>query len=119
VTQLEPGFFTAWLLRANSYRELEMYEEALSDYNTALMHSEETSIYTGRALCKYYLEDLNGSISDFEKAIAIDNNYADAYYLGALVKIEAGQTESACEDLKKALQLGIDKARDFIDEYCK
>ena len=45
------------------------------------------------------------AIIDYDKAIVLDPNYADAYYNRGNVKSELGQLEAAIEDYDKAICL--------------
>ena len=46
------------------------------------------------------------SISDYSKAIAINPDYASAYYLRSVAKNTSGDSMGACSDMKKAAALG-------------
>ena len=61
--------------------------------------------------------DYNGAISDYNKAIEINPNFAEAYYNRAITKYYMGNYIGACEDAKKAGILGIDFSK-MIESAC-
>jgi tetratricopeptide (TPR) repeat protein len=81
------------------------------------MYSAEE--YNSRGLNKYKNYKDKESILDYDKAIKLDSNFSAAYFNRALAKKELGEVESACEDWKKALELGLIEAAEMIKKYCK
>ena len=65
------------------------------------------------------LEEYQGAIDDFAKAIEINPKYAEAYYFRGSVKIILKQKESGCIDFEKAGELGFEDAQEAIKKYCK
>jgi Flp pilus assembly protein TadD len=63
--------------------------------------------------------DYNGAKTDFWKAIQIDPNNAEAYYGRGIAKYKLGDKSGACLDLRKAGELGYEKAYEAIKKYCK
>ena len=61
--------------------------------------------YYIRGLQKCVLHDLNGAISDLDKAIANNSKYADAYYYRAAIKKELGDSEGFRKDYSTAIQI--------------
>ena len=54
------------------------------------------------------MKNLNqGAISDYNKAIELNPNYADAYNNRSIAKESIGDLNGACEDARKAISLGI------------
>jgi hypothetical protein len=56
---------------------------------------------------------------DFNQAIVIDPNLAEAYYSRGFSKILLGQRQSGCFDLNKAKELGKAETHFLIKEFCK
>ena len=67
---------------------------------------------------KDYLQDYNGAISDYNKAIEINPNNAEAYYNRGFAKINLGQKDSGCLDLSKAGKLGHSQDYEAIKDFC-
>jgi tetratricopeptide (TPR) repeat protein len=81
------------------------------------MYSAED--YNKRGLIKYNNLKDKESIMDYDKAIKLDSTFCSSYYNRALSKKELGQIQSACDDWKKALNLGLFEAAEMIKRYCK
>ena len=71
-----------------------------------------------RGLAKYDLEDYNGAITDYNKAIQLKPDDADAYYNRGNAKDELEDKIGACTDWSKAGELGDSDAYILIKENC-
>ena len=77
-------------------------------------------LYNNRGVSKFKLEDYEGAIADYYKALEINPNFADAYYNRGVSKLKLkNQKESACLDLNKATELGSKDAKEKIETNCK
>lgn len=56
----------------------------------------------GRLLSRRFIADNAGAIAAFERAIALDPNYTDAYAFVAIVQISEGQADKALETINEA-----------------
>ncbi|MDD2636557.1 MAG: tetratricopeptide repeat protein [Bacteroidales bacterium] len=117
--ELNPEFETAYFQRATALSKLNDYKAAIIDYSKAITFNENAEYFHNRGLCYYYLTKYDESINDLEQAIAINPDFAAAYYICALVQIEAKIEDNTCKYLYKALELGINEAEEFIQEYCE
>ena len=63
---------------------------------------------------KTYLEDYEGAIADYTKAIELDSDDATAYFYRGDAKEMLGDFNGACEDWKIAVSLGNEEAKKFI-----
>ena len=52
--------------------------------------------------------DFKGAIEDYNQAIAIDSNYAKAYYNRGVVNLKTSDLMNALNDFKKAIALQAD-----------
>ena len=75
--------------------------------------------YLDKGVDKYNKGDYSGAIQDFNKAIELDPNDAEAYGGRGLAKILLGQKDSGCLDLSKAGELGYMDAYDVIKKHCQ
>ena len=59
------------------------------------------------------------AIGDYDRAIAKDRKYADAYYSRGMLKLTLNQNDSGCNDLNTALKLGNKDAYDAFKKNCR
>jgi tetratricopeptide (TPR) repeat protein len=76
----------------------------------------DVCLKTGNDLVQ--LKKYNEAVSEYTKAIKINNNFPSAYYNRGLVEIFLGLKEDGCLDLKKAAELGEKEANKMIQKYC-
>jgi adenylate cyclase len=62
-------------------------------------------VYFATGLVELFSEEHEKSVIAIEKALALDNNYADAYALLGWALTFAGRPEAALEPMKKAMRL--------------
>lgn len=97
------------------------------DYNSALEYLNKSialnekfwQAYHTRANVHGMLKDNAKVISDLTVVIALNPDYADAYYVRGATLYYSGEKQKGCEDLAKASSLGISKAKDLIEKLCK
>jgi tetratricopeptide (TPR) repeat protein len=93
---------------------------ALSDLNTAInLNPKIADYYYNRGNVKLYSNDIQSSISDYNQCITINPMNAEAYHKRGFAHLQAGMKQNACEDFNKAFQLGLKKAQNEINKYCK
>lgn len=78
--------------------------------STSQMTAED---FLQRGLDKYSKGDVSGAIKDYNQAINLKNDYAEAHYQRGLAYSKLGITQKAIEDFDKALEL----KDDYIDAY--
>jgi len=62
--------------------------------------------------------DMEGAVSDCNKAIALDPENKNAFFLRGLAHYELGRKEQACEDFSKAINLGFSILRIAEKQRC-
>lgn len=102
----------AWSKLSNNQKAFESYAKAIK------INPNYFEAWLNRGVDKYYLKDFEGSLIDLTKAIEINPNLAVAYYFRATI-LKNSDRQSACEDLKKAANLGFNAAFQLLNEYCK
>ncbi|HVS93771.1 MAG TPA: tetratricopeptide repeat protein [Mucilaginibacter sp.] len=65
------------------------------------------------------LKNYSKAIEYYDKAIVINNEYHKAFVNRGNCKIELGLKDEACNDFKRALELGGTIVKENIDQYCK
>jgi tetratricopeptide (TPR) repeat protein len=110
--QADPGYIQALvnlaIVKLNlAYKTTVAKRTAYVNNSTInLPQTTSTSVNTGT---------LESALSDCNKAIAIDKNFAYAYYVRAIIKLSLSQPDY-CYDLMKAEQLGYNESKTLIDE---
>lgn len=96
------------------------YEKALDEYNKAInLESDNAQFYFLRSLVYWKLGKLEKSNKDLSKAIKLNPNQHAAYNNLGLNLIQLKDTLNACENFKKAMELGNTNAIGNYNKYCK
>jgi len=109
----------AYYYRGLAYSYMEYYEKALENFNYALqLNSEHYLSLNEIGIIMSKNGDTQAGKSYFEKALAINPEYADSYLnMGITLLIELDY-EHACEFIGKAKDMDNDKAKDIYLNYC-
>jgi len=59
-----------------------------------------------------------GVVADCNKAISLEPNNKNAYFIRGLARYELGEKEQGCEDFNKAIELGFSILRIAEQERC-
>lgn len=111
-------------LTANFYYEREqmeikcrMYGPALNDIEKAIKLSpREAVLYAEAAALNYRVAQNDQAISYAQKAIELDNNFADAHRILGVCLLEKGQKTEARKHLLKAKELGDSLAEGILNK---
>ncbi len=82
-------------------------DTALIYLNKAIAIKKSAFTYNNRGFLKYKMHNNKEAMEDINTSLKMDENNSYAYKNRAVVYIDEGQTEKACEDLRKARQLGF------------
>jgi len=105
--------------RALAYWELSLMKAARRDIDKAIEISPETALYYDyRAYMKEEAGDYTGAIEDFTSSLNLEQD-AQIYYRRGMAKINISNKFDACNDFKKAADLGNENGKAAISEYCK
>jgi len=117
--KLKPGFAAAYFNKGTSEAALGKYTEAIASFTRSLdSDPKNVSNYMNRGNCYVMTEDYEKAIGDFSKAIEIEPTYSPAYINRGAAFHAKGDTK-ACDDWRKAEQLGNKKGTELLNEYCK
>lgn len=109
---------TVYNNKAYCFVGLKQYEVALPLVEKALkLDKSEWYIWDTRGEIYLNLGQLDKSISDFTKAIEIEE-HDNSYYLRGLAYLKQGNKIKGCKDLSKAGELGNAKAYEEISKKC-
>lgn len=107
-----------YLDRARIYLATGMTKLAKDDFdNYLLTDTVDARVYVNRAGTRFP-DDLAGVVHDCNKAILLDPNNKNAYFLRGLARYELGEKEQGCEDFNKAIDLGFSVLRIAEQEKC-
>jgi tetratricopeptide (TPR) repeat protein len=107
-----------YLSRARIHLATGMTNKAKDDFdNYLLTDTLDARVYVNRAGTRFP-DDLNGVVYDCNKAILLDPNNKNAYFLRGLARYELGEKEQGCEDFSKAIELGFSVLRIAEQEKC-
>lgn len=73
--------------------------------------------YYNRGNILTVMKDYHAALADYNKAIELDNHFADAYYNRGLIHIFLGNNRQGISDLSKAGELGIFSAYNIIKRF--
>lgn len=104
---LQEDFVSAYVNRANIKDDLGDPSGALVDYATALKYEQnDPNIYYNRGLTYSRLKQYEKAVNDYDRAIAINPEYAPPYTGRAIIKYDIlGDKEGGLQDLKTAADL--------------
>lgn len=96
---------------ANKYLEDGNYDEALQILDEVLVENVEyKEAHLAKAITLMQMGRLGESRKSFDRAIGLDNQYAQAYADRGILNDRAGQYEAALHDYRKALKLNPELA---------
>lgn len=114
-----------YLKRADICMLLGDYDHAIKDYSASFKFTndinENLHARLWIAISKVYIhEGSNNFLAQLEltKIIEDRDDVPEAYYYRGVAYLRDTKTELACEDLKKALSLGWEPAKELLDCYC-
>ena len=103
--------------RGSAKFEKKDYKGAIEDFSKAIMLNDDyLAAYNNIGSTKIKMKDYKGAIEDFDKLIKRDASYGYAYLNRGIAKEELRMFKEACDDWKKANELGIKTASNFISE---
>ena len=128
---MEGELYFAYFCRANWRYKLLEYKRAMGettepadfelmmrDYDYVITHLPDFSFaYYNKANMLCIQQDFKAAISYYNQAIAIDGDFAEAYFNRGLTYIYVGEIEKGIADLSKAGELGIYQAYNLISRF--
>jgi tetratricopeptide (TPR) repeat protein len=106
----------AYNMRGSVYGEAGRNEEALADFDKAIvLDGNYAQAYANRALIYRKTNRFDLALADDNKALAIDANYVPAYLGRGIVYREQGRSSQALADFNKAIALRPDNAEAYYN----
>lgn len=121
VLRKNPENISAILSLANDfYVRKKDYENTIFYADKALDLNEKNALaYVLRGRANQKLGNVNQALSDYNNAISVDKNYAEAYISRGSLRLAAKQKSRACGDFKTAAALGSSQAEQLLKKYCR
>ena len=117
---IEDNDAAIFINRGLAKEKLRDYTGALNDYSQAIeIEPDLDAGYRNRANIKSALKRWNDALDDYNEAIRLNSRNRRSYFNRGLVHHELGNNEQVCQDLEKALELGLAQAQKAIDAYCR
>ncbi len=120
--KVDPKLAAGYEYRADAYKEMKKYEEAIKDYTEAMAIETHTWYYRKRGFCYLKTEKLDLAEKDFNKGIEL-SIYDNALWIirGDLYMLQ-NKKDLACSDYHEAYKLnksGKDKAKEIGCDWVK
>lgn len=110
--------FRANFVLATCYDDLNQLDKALVYYNKSIaLNSNDPTFYLRRAILFGKQKEFKLCLADLNMATNTNPDFAEAYYWKGVVKVNLNQ--NPCLDLKEALRLGFEAARQPLMNYCR
>jgi hypothetical protein len=107
-----------YLSRARIYMAVRRTTQARQDFDRYIKHDTTNArVYVNRAGTRFP-NDLHGAVYDCNKALELEPENRNGYFLRGLALYGLGEKEEACADFYKAIELGFIVLRDAEKERC-
>lgn len=91
---------------ANQYLQDGKHDDALKTFDEVIeSYPEYKDAYMGRAITLMQMQEFERSRMDFDRALALDNNFAAAYANRGILNDRTGKYQEAVSDYRKAIEL--------------
>jgi tetratricopeptide (TPR) repeat protein len=107
-----------YLNRARMYMAIGKSAEAGQDFDQYIKHDQSVArVFVNRAGTRFP-GDLQGAVEDCNKALALEPDNKNAYFLRGLALYGLGEKEEACGDFYRAIELGFVILKEAEYEKC-
>ena len=91
------------------------FEEAETTLTKAIRYDKENyEAYYYRGCARINMQEYEGAVADFEQAVALKHDYADAYFNLGRTYYLMHDEDKACENYKLAAQYGRPNLEDYL-----
>ncbi|MBX7046575.1 MAG: trypsin-like peptidase domain-containing protein [Ignavibacteria bacterium] len=123
VVKSDPYNANIYCCIGDAKRHLGYYSQAVDYYKTAIkLDATHENAYYGMGLAYYFAEDYPQAAICFTANIMLDDSEGIYYFLRAKCYINGDMVSSIlnpCADLRKAYNLGYEKAASLYNSYCR
>ncbi|MEI3649617.1 MAG: tetratricopeptide repeat-containing serine protease family protein [Dolichospermum lemmermannii FEM_B0920] len=111
--QLQPNNPNLYNQKSVVLIDLKRYREAAAAINKAIELSPRAAFYVNRGIVRNELGDKPGAIDDYNQAIKINPNLAQAYNNRGIVRNELGDKPGAIDDYNQAIKINPNLAQAY------
>lgn len=116
--ELQPEYIDCYANRAQAYFSFNRFDEAIADLNFILTrHPDNAMVLQRIGVCYVEARRPKEAIGYFDRAIALQPGNPMMYLNRAAAKFNALDT-SACDDWRKARDLGLLEAESYLERFC-
>jgi tetratricopeptide (TPR) repeat protein len=120
IVSVNPSFPKIYFQRGFLKFMMRDFKGAIDDFDQALKKdTPDEEVYLYRGLCNFELKEYQSAVDDYSKALLIDEEFEMAYLYRGETYIQLNKREEGCRDISIALQMGLEKAKEASDKYCK
>ncbi|TND04553.1 MAG: Tetratricopeptide TPR2 repeat-containing protein [Bacteroidetes bacterium] len=113
--RINPGFYAAYLPRADCHRVMGNDAEAVANYDTFLVNTGGNAyLYRMRAWCHFRLKQYPAAVSDYSKLILLGDTNAMTYGQRGRSRFYNQEYAAATTDLQKAIQMAPDSGMLYL-----
>jgi tetratricopeptide (TPR) repeat protein len=117
---LNPKIFEGYANRGTLFLFEKRYDEAIQDFNKTIeLEPDFAEAYYNRGIVFYNMKKYGEAVVSYNKAIELKSDYPEAYFSRGVSEYYTDKKDAACNDLKTALDLGYQPARDLLKQFCK
>ncbi|MBN2681249.1 MAG: tetratricopeptide repeat protein [Bacteroidales bacterium] len=99
--------------------ERKIIKENIRQYSEQIREDPSNPyLYLNRGVMYANLGLFPDAITDYNKAIGLKDNFAEAFYNRGIARARFMFNERACDDVKKAADLGLQDAKDLFKQHC-
>ena len=111
----KPDFAEALNNRAALLAELGRYDEAAAGFGKVIeANSQDALAYRNRGLAYHDLQEFELAIADYDRALKLEPNSVDNWFMCGNACLEAGRTEDAIRCFTAVIYLNPQEARAFL-----
>lgn len=114
-TRLGNSSYEVFLHKGNIYNKKRNYQSAKEEFDKAISNggNKVFFLYGKRGAAKWYLNDLNGALSDYNKAIELNDKDDIAYSNKCEVLEQLNRLDEALSNCNKSIELDKDHANPY------
>ena len=117
---LKPDLADAYVNRSITYRYLNKRQEAYDDLSKALeLEPLNTTALFNRRYMYGQQEMFQESLNQMNAVIKPDPTHERALFYRGIAKVNLDDEEGACEDWKKAVEMGFEDIHGIIEKHCR